>query len=95
MLFNSYAFIFGFLPIVFLVFYVIGRHSHNLALLWLTLASLFFYGWWNIHFIGLLIGSILFNYGAGYLIGHKDYKASKQASKIIIGDCSRRQSSSP
>jgi alginate O-acetyltransferase complex protein AlgI len=69
MLFNSHVFIFGFLPIVFFGFYGIARYSHNLAALWLTLASLFFYGWWDVRFVGLLIGSIVFNYGAGYLIG--------------------------
>ncbi|MDD1642960.1 MAG: MBOAT family protein, partial [Methylococcaceae bacterium] len=68
MLFNSYVFIFAFLPIVFFGFYAIGRYSHNLALLWLTLASLFFYAWWDIRFVGLLLGSIVFNYGFGYLI---------------------------
>ncbi|OYV16194.1 MAG: Alginate O-acetyltransferase, partial [Methylococcaceae bacterium NSP1-1] len=39
MLFNSYVFIFAFLPVVFFGFYAIGRYSHNLALLWLTFAS--------------------------------------------------------
>ena len=71
MLFNSHVFIFGFLPIVFFGFYGIARYSHNLAALWLTAASLFFYGWWDVRFVGLLLGSIVFNYGAGYLIGHK------------------------
>jgi len=42
-----------------------------LAALWLTAASLFFYGWWDVRFVGLLFGSIVFNYGAGYIIGHK------------------------
>ncbi|MFZ2171322.1 MAG: MBOAT family protein [Methylococcaceae bacterium] len=77
MLFNSHVFIFGFLPIVFFGFYGIARHSHNLAALWLTAASLFFYGWWDARFVGLLLGSIVFNYGAGYLIGHKSLDKPK------------------
>ena len=76
MLFNSYVFIFAFLPVIFFGFYIIGRYSHNLALLWLTLASLFFYGWWDVRFVGLLLGSIVFNYGAGYLIGQKLLKST-------------------
>ncbi|MDD1640114.1 MAG: MBOAT family protein, partial [Methylococcaceae bacterium] len=68
MLFNSHVFIFGFLPIVFFGFYGIARYSYNLAALWLTAASLFFYGWWDARFVGLLLGSIGFNYAAGYLI---------------------------
>ncbi len=71
MLFNSHVFIFGFLPIVFFGFYGIARYSHNLAALWLAAASLFFYGWWDARFVALLLGSIAFNYGAGYLIGHR------------------------
>jgi D-alanyl-lipoteichoic acid acyltransferase DltB (MBOAT superfamily) len=71
MLFNSHVFIFLFLPIVFFGFYGLARYSQNLAALWLTGASLFFYGWWDVRFVGLLVGSILFNYGAGYLIGHR------------------------
>src|ERR1039457_5115827 len=71
MLFNSYVFIFAFLPIVFFGFFHIGKYSHALASLWLAVASLFFYGWWDIRFVGLLLGSIVFNYGAGYLIAHR------------------------
>ncbi len=68
MLFNSYVFIFAFLPIVVFGFFRLGKNSHALASLWLAAASLFFYGWWDIRFVSLLLGSIVFNYAAGYLI---------------------------
>lgn len=70
MLFNSYPFIFVFLPLVFVGFFLLARRSHRIAALWLAAASLFFYGWWNPAFVSLLLASILFNYGVGYLIGH-------------------------
>ncbi|OQW76919.1 MAG: membrane-bound O-acyltransferase family protein [Proteobacteria bacterium ST_bin11] len=70
MLFNSYVFIFAFFPIVFFGFFRIGKYSHELASLWLAAASLFFYGWWDVRFVGLLLMSIAFNYCAGYLIGN-------------------------
>jgi D-alanyl-lipoteichoic acid acyltransferase DltB (MBOAT superfamily) len=70
MIFNSYVFIFAFLPVVIFVFYGLGRFSHHLATLWLAVASLFFYGWWDVRFVSLLLGFIAFNYGAGYMIGH-------------------------
>lgn len=82
MLFNSHIFIFVFLPIVFLGFYGIARASRTLAALWLTLASLFFYGWWDVRYVGLLLGSIVFNYGAGYLIGHNFLHRAKL---LLIG----------
>ncbi len=47
----------------------LGKYSHRLAALWLGLASLTFYAVWDARFVLLLLGSIAFNYGAGYLIG--------------------------
>lgn len=35
------------------------------AVLWLSLASLVFYGWWAVENLPLLVGSVLFNYGLG------------------------------
>lgn len=70
MLFNSYSFIFFYLPAVFFGFFRIARTSHRLAALWLGAASLFFYGWWNPQFVLLLLASIVFNYAMGYAIGH-------------------------
>ncbi len=80
MLFNSYVFIFVFFPIVFFGFFRIGKYSHALASLWLAAASLFFYGWWDIRFVSLLLGSIVFNYAAGYLIGHRVARTSVSQS---------------
>ena len=79
MLFNSYAFIFLFLPVTLLGFHWIGsRGRHQVAIAWLVAASLFFYGWWNPAYLGLIIGSMLFNYAVGVAILSQ---ASKQASK--------------
>jgi alginate O-acetyltransferase complex protein AlgI len=71
MLFNSYVFLFGFLPLC-LVGYQIAAHFHRRAVvLWLGFASLAFYGYWNPAFLVLLCGSILFNYFAGALISRR------------------------
>jgi len=71
MLFNSYGFIFLFLPIALFGMFWLGRYSHRLAALWLGLASLSFYAVWDSRFVLLLLASICFNYGAGYWIGLK------------------------
>ncbi|HSD60684.1 MAG TPA: MBOAT family O-acyltransferase, partial [Burkholderiales bacterium] len=68
MLFNSYPFIFLFLPLAFAGFFVLARVSHVMAAAWLAAASLFFYGWWNPAYVGLLLGSIAFNYTLGMWI---------------------------
>ena len=66
MLFNSAIFIAGFLPVVLLGFlFLAGTGRQRLAAVWLTLASLVFYGWWNPTYVPLLIGSMLFNYALG------------------------------
>ena len=63
MLFNSYIFIFAFLPTVLLGFHLTSKHLHHQHVLhWLILSSLFFYGWWNPAYLLLIVCSILFNY---------------------------------
>jgi alginate O-acetyltransferase complex protein AlgI len=44
MLFNSYEFLFGFLPLSVAAFYALGRTARVWAISWLTLASFAFYG---------------------------------------------------
>jgi D-alanyl-lipoteichoic acid acyltransferase DltB (MBOAT superfamily) len=68
-LFNSFAFIFGFLPVTFAGGFWLARRSTLLAALWLGVASLVFYGAWDPRFVPLLLGSIAFNYAAGRWIG--------------------------
>lgn len=80
MLFNSYVFIFAFFPVVFFGFFRIGKYSHAMASLWLAAASLFFYGWWDVRYVTLLLTSVMFNYGAGYMIGHRIARANQQAN---------------
>ena len=68
MLFNSYAFIFGFLPATLLGYFVLARFGRRPSLLWLIAASLLFYGWWHPAFLLVLATSIAFNYGMTELI---------------------------
>ena len=69
MLFNSYIFIFLFLPITLAGFFLAGQRGHHrIAISWLVACSLFFYGWWNPAYLGLILASILFNYAAGILL---------------------------
>lgn len=69
MLFNSAVFIFLFLPIVVGGFYFLLRqHQYRLINIWLIIASLFFYGYWNIKYVPLILFSVLFNYFMGKCI---------------------------
>jgi D-alanyl-lipoteichoic acid acyltransferase DltB (MBOAT superfamily) len=62
-LFNSYEFIFAYLPITLAACYALARFAGaGAAQLWLIAASLYFYASWNLRYLPLLLGSILFNY---------------------------------
>src|SRR6266852_6073074 len=75
MLFNSAAFIAGFLPICLAGFYLLGSVGRpQLALAWLTGMSLVFYGWWNVTFVPLLLGSIAFNFLLGRRLAQRKSK---------------------
>src|SRR6185437_11750333 len=62
MLFNSYEFIFAFLPIALAGFYLLGTISRGWALPWLVLVSLFFYAWWRPLNVLLIAPSIAVNF---------------------------------
>lgn len=86
MLFNSVEFLFLFLPVLLTVFFWLGRYSHRLAATWLTIGSLFFYGWWNPAYLGLLLGSIAFNYMVGYaLVRRNDIGSSRRKRLLAFG----------
>jgi D-alanyl-lipoteichoic acid acyltransferase DltB (MBOAT superfamily) len=61
-LFNSYEFLFGFLPATLIGFFLLGRLSRGLALGWLVAASLAFYAWWRPLNVFIIAPSIAINY---------------------------------
>jgi len=84
-LFNSYVFILLFLPITLLGFYwLAGRFAPRVAKAWLVAASLFYYAWWNPAYLGLLIASLLVNYGIGLALAGPGEPRSKR-SLLTIG----------
>jgi D-alanyl-lipoteichoic acid acyltransferase DltB (MBOAT superfamily) len=63
MLFNSTEFIFAFVPVTVIIFFLLTRNwTARAGIAWLSLASLFFYGWWDIRYIPLLCASIVANF---------------------------------
>jgi len=69
MLFQSYSFIFAFLPLVLLGWWQLNHHHcHRAALVFLLACSLFFYGYFNVSFLPILLFSILANYAFGHSI---------------------------
>ena len=85
MLFNSYAFLFGFLPVVLLLYFLVGRRSTLAAVGFLAAASLFFYGWWNPRYLLLLCGSVGFNYLVGRRLARSPTRASGDQAMLWLG----------
>ncbi len=84
MLFNSYEFIFCFVPFSVALFFILGKKDHRLAILWLVVGSLYFYGWWEWIYIALIIASILFNYCSGELLRPKPNMPHKIRKTILV-----------
>lgn len=85
MLFNSYEFIFAFLPITFIIyFYLNSKRLIIGAKGFLVFASLFFYSWWNIVYLPIILSSILFNYVIGNTLAKKENKSSFNKKSILI-----------
>jgi D-alanyl-lipoteichoic acid acyltransferase DltB (MBOAT superfamily) len=63
MLFNSFEFLFLFLPGVLAAYYLARRYlSHLAALFVLNVASLVFYAWWDVRNLPLLLASVAVNH---------------------------------
>jgi alginate O-acetyltransferase complex protein AlgI len=77
MLFNSQVFLFLFLPVVLIGWYAIK--PKNARLLFLTLASWFFYAWWDWHFVPLMILSTTVDYIAGGAISRTEEPRRRKA----------------
>ena len=84
MLFNSYIFIFLFLPLSFFIyFFLLQKRLIVSAKSFLIFSSLFFYSWWNIIYLPLILGSLLFNYSIGVVLGRNSEK-SKINKKFLL-----------
>ncbi len=85
MLFNSYEFIFLFLPISLIVYFLLNKKRLTVgANTWLLFVSLFFYSWWNVKYLPLILGSILFNYAIGTLLVESEEQKKRVVSKKAI-----------
>jgi alginate O-acetyltransferase complex protein AlgI len=69
MLFNSYIFIFIFLPITLVFYYASKKHyGRTGSFIVLILASLVYYAYWKLTYLPILLLSIFANYNVGMLL---------------------------
>ena len=83
MFFNSYYFIFFFLPITVLIFHFSSKLSLKLPNIVLAIASIVFYAFLSVEHLPLLLVSILFNYKIGHEISKNRY--NKKKIFLVIG----------
>ncbi|MBC3920299.1 MBOAT family protein [Undibacterium sp. CY18W] len=82
MLFNSFGFLFAFLPVTLAVWLFLQKRAGlRIALSWLVIASLFFYAVWDVRYLAVLLTSISINFWLGGRILH----ARQQAAEARAG----------
>ncbi len=84
MLFNSYIFIFLFLPLTIFAYFGLNKLKLNKAARFsLVIASLFFYGYNNPSYLLIILSSIVLNYLFGKIIRRSNLKG-KNISQIVM-----------
>jgi alginate O-acetyltransferase complex protein AlgI len=78
MLFNSYEFIFLFMPVAIAGFAWLSPTRHAAALLWLTALSLIFYANWDWQSLWILAVSIMLNFACSLAIERSSGSVSKR-----------------
>ena len=83
MLFNSFEFLFGFLPVTLWVFWRLNAVDRGRTLGWLTIASLGFYGWWEPRSLLFLGGSLLLNHRLSLWLERWEAEADRKWLTIV------------
>jgi len=84
MLFNSPVYIFIFLPLVVIIYFILNKMRFTIAgKVWLVLASLFFYGYWNEKYLILIMASIAVNYGFGRALRFEQQTEGRRSNRIL------------
>ena len=84
MLYNSFLFVFAFLPASLVAYYTLRRINGTWAIVALVVFSFVYYGYWNPKYLLLLIGSILGNYLAATLIARANARGRLRTAKGIL-----------
>ena len=86
MVFSSYEMIFAFLPIVLIVYFSLSKLTNGLyQKVFLILASLFFYGYFNPSYLVIIIASIIINYIIAWFMCRYEEKTSLKKILLAAG----------
>lgn len=84
MLFNSFAFFLIFLPLALLGYFALSKYSLRVSIIFLLLASLAFYCYWDIRFLPLLALSICVNFAVGRRISQRYEQGLRRPAKAWL-----------
>jgi len=87
MLFNSYGFIFVFMPMALAGWWLAARDWRGMGIVWLAALSVVFYGWGNWHFVPILVGSVAVNYLAGRVLASASLRGRPVVAGWVLGGC--------
>ena len=83
MLFNSYIFIFLFLPLALAGYYLLNYlKRYKIAGIFLISMSLWFYGYFNKTYLFIICGSIIANYLLSVLMNRGGYGVKRELEKV-------------
>ena len=84
MQFNSFEFIYVFLPVTLILFFsAAAMAGARTAVAVLVIASLIYYAWWEPIYLLLMAGSILFNYAIGFQLIFKP-SARRRFNRLLL-----------
>jgi alginate O-acetyltransferase complex protein AlgI len=84
MLFNSFSFFVLFLPVALFGYFFLSRVSLRFSILFLLLASIVFYSYWDVAYLPLLLGSIVTNYFVGRWISRRQETKNNGQAKLAL-----------
>ena len=85
MLFNSFEFLFCFLPVAMAGFHLLGRSGRRPVIAWLAACSVVFYAVWKPIFVFFLLGSILVNYVISVAIAASEEGSPRRRNILGFG----------
>ena len=80
MVFSSMTFLFGFLPIVLLIYYIVPQRIKNLVIM---ISGLLFYAWGEPVYVLVMLLTIAIDYGAGMLMERFDGNQKRRLAVMI------------
>ena len=88
MLFNSYIFVFLFLPLALVGYYGLNHFKlYRIADLFLIGMSLWFYGYFNKSYLLIICGSILVNFLLSKMMAYWEQESNFKKFLLVLGIC--------